>query len=172
MKHLLSVTIALLLLTTNAFASDLGGGWYHGDQRTFISNTGPGGVVIRTEDGRMIAFHFVNQNTLVADNERLAGTVTDGGRTIQWTNGTIWTRLPVVSLDVSGTWFHKVSATSIRRAGTGYVLRNEDGLETRLELRGNRLVQPDGPLNGVIQSNGQIIEWNNNTIWRRTPALG
>ncbi|MPZ78693.1 MAG: hypothetical protein GEU77_19505 [Deltaproteobacteria bacterium] len=92
---------------------------------------------------------------------------------IEWQNGTTWTRTPSRHRRLAGTWYlngdgdKRVEIVSSR---DGIQAKNERGQTSRLEMERDgdvRAVDWEGGLRGNVKRDR--IEWQNGTIWTRSP---
>jgi hypothetical protein len=116
----------------------IGGAWTCDGRPTSITQDGSGNLVFTNQMGGLSKGRFLNTDTVIATEWEggLHGSVQDGGKTIRWANGTVWSRslsgagtpppLPpgtggstTSSFDISGSW-----------SGTYNNTRGESGAET------------------------------------------
>jgi hypothetical protein len=72
----------------------IGGTWRINNQPTTISQTANGGLLFINEGGARSAGRFLDATTVIATDwvGGLRGKLEDGGNTIRWANGTVWSR--------------------------------------------------------------------------------
>jgi hypothetical protein len=93
--------------------------------------------------------------------------------TIEWANGTTWTRAPSRRRDLTGTWYlngardQRVEIVSSR---DGLQAKNERGQTSRIQSARDgdiRALDWEGGLRGDVKRDR--IEWRNGTTWTRSP---
>jgi hypothetical protein len=135
-----------------------------------------------TQEGQSVTFHnerggkskgrFVSSNEVVADEWEggLRAKVTDGGNRLEWANGSVWRRK--VTTLLAGNWEinkGKWELTAIRQEGRKLWFTNEFGdtsegvFESQTRVKATKW---EGGLGATIE-NGNIIKWDNGTVWRR-----
>jgi hypothetical protein len=135
-----------------------------------------------TQEGKSLTFHnergdksrgrFLSSHEVVADDweNGLRAQVTDGGNRLEWANGSVWRKKSTPSL--AGNWEinkGRWELTTIRQEGRKLWFTNEFGdtsegfFESQTRVKATKW---EGGLGATIE-NGNIIKWDNGTIWRR-----
>ncbi|MGA9799280.1 MAG: hypothetical protein WBQ68_09735 [Terriglobales bacterium] len=191
----LSITAALTILrleATGAMAaprpqgpaasSGFQGAWCaQGDRTKHCSVSGNGVFLTFTnENGDTSTGHFIgmSQNVVSADQWNFVqGTLSGDGQTINWSNGTYWTRCSgggghrTPNLD--GTWYRsgdRSQRCSIRQRKGNLQLRNESGQSASgsIDRRGRVTTNWSGTqITGKLSPDGNTIYWDNGTSWSR-----
>lgn len=162
--------------------SALLGAWCaQGDPTKHCSVSGNGVFLNFTnENGDTSTGHFVgmSQNVVSADQWNFVqGTLSGDGRTINWSNGTYWTRCSggggrrTPNLD--GTWYRggdRSQSCNIRQRKGNLQLRNESGQSASgsVDRRGHVTTNWSGTqIGGTLSPDGNTIYWDNGTSWSR-----
>ena len=177
MSLLFTLPVHSLVVSGQGSNPDLSGNWeskYKPD-----SNWADASV---TQEGQSLTFHnenggksrgrFVSSHEVVADEweNGLRARVTEGGNRLEWANGSVWRRKATTSL--AGNWEinkGRWELTTIRQEGRKLWFTNEFGdtsegfFESQTRVRATKW---EGGLGATIE-NGNIIKWDNGTIWRR-----
>ena len=150
------------------------GTWYHDNRPTSIQPHRHNQYVFCNENGNC-AQGQVNYFSIQVPGWNVNGNI-QNGQVIMWSNGTEWTRTPSyrhhnrqMMININGRWYHHGSPTMIQVQpnGRNFVLINEDGQANPGFIQGNTLIIPSLGINGVINHNGRMISWSNQTVWNR-----
>ncbi len=93
--------------------------------------------------------------------------------TIEWSNGSMWTRTPSQRRNLAGTWYlngDRSKRVEIVSSRDGLQAKNERGQTTRLQTVRDgdiRALDWEGGLRGDVKRDR--IEWQNGTTWTRSP---
>lgn len=110
----------------------------------------------------------------------VTGTLSQGGRQIQWSNGTFWARCPSGgggggnhSLNLNGNWYpngNRSQQCSIQQHRGNLTLQNESGQRATGSFNGkfNLTTNWQGTtIHGTVTRDGSRINWDNGTYWIR-----
>lgn len=93
--------------------------------------------------------------------------------TIEWANGSTWTRSPSHRRDLTGTWYlngARNKRVEIVSSRDGLQAKNERGQTSRIRTARDgdiRALDWEGGLRGDVKRDR--IEWQNGTTWTRSP---
>ncbi len=182
-KALASVS-GLMLVNVATFAgapqnSGLASGWLYEGQACSIQVAGTTLLLIN-ENGAVGSAIFTSENTLVVLSGNgwdvgLTAQITHRGRTINWSNNTVWTKgpNPRPAPEVAGGWLYEAQACAIFQQANQLVLINEVGaIGTALWSGDHRFTLLGGAgwdlgLIGQVADNFNSIQWTNNTVWTK-----
>jgi len=190
MRQLKLVYAALLaaLLTAPAVASaqphdrgeanrreaNLVGKWYSNGERDKLVEirSSRRGLQARNEHGATSRLETRGNNVRALDWEGgLRGHIKRD--TIEWANGSMWTRAPSHSRDLAGTWYlngARDKRVEIISSPDGLQARNERGHTSRIQTARDgdiRALDWEGGLRGDVRRDR--IDWQNGTSWTRSP---
>ena len=108
----------------------------------------------------------------------VTGTLSQGGRQIQWSNGTFWARCPTGGggggrQDLNGNWYpngNRSMQCSIQQHRGNLQLQNESGQRATGSFQGKRNISTNWQgtrINGTVTQDGNRINWDNGTYWIR-----
>jgi hypothetical protein len=111
----------------------------------------------------------------------VTGMLSQGGRQIQWSNGTFWARCPSSGgdggnrsrLSLNGNWYpngNRSLQCSIQERRGNLTLQNENGQRATGSFNGKYQVTTNWQgtrINGTITRDGNRINWDNGTFWIR-----
>lgn len=121
-------------------------------------------------------------NVLVADEwQFVQGTLSSNGRTIDWSNGTYWSRCDNSGgggggghrPNIDGTWYRsgdRSQSCYIKQRGKNLKLTNESGATATGSFDGKRHFTTNWngtTVGGTLVSAGERINWDNGTYWTR-----
>lgn len=131
----------------------------NGSAAVGVIENGTTTLVFFNRTGETTTGHWVNPNTVTADNWNVTGTVSNGQ--ISWSNGSVWQK----KLVISGTT-NAGGDISITQTGGQIILTNRTGQTSRAQLTSsNTIVALDwGTISGTIDD-GKIT-WSNGTMWK------
>src|SRR5688572_355747 len=154
--------------------ANLLGKWYSNGERDkpVEIRTSRRGLQARNEHGATSRLETRGNNVRALDWEGgLRGHIRRD--TIEWANGSMWTRAPSYGRNLTGTWYlngahdKRVEIVSSR---DGLQARNERGQTSRIRTVRNgdiRALDWEGGLRGDVKRDR--IEWQNGTTWTRSP---
>jgi hypothetical protein len=169
---LLSVVLIACATTSWSFYTDnVSGTWFHDGRTVTIEKSGFDQYLFCNEDRNCANGFFSGNRSIQVSQWSVSGVLSQHGRTIEWSNGTQWTRYPNHhngQLFLTGQWFHNGQPTRIQmRTNRDFLLINEMGQSNIGYLQGNILIIPSLNIRGYLSSDENQIKWSNNTIWVR-----
>jgi hypothetical protein len=168
----------------NAGSGFLGAWCAQGDPNKHASISSNGVFFnLTNENGDTSMGHLqgAQQNVIVADGwQFVQGTLTSDGSSIDWSNGTYWSRCGGGGggggwgrPNIDGTWYRSGNhslACSIRQRGKNLRLTNETGATATGSFDSKRHVTTNWSgttIGGTIVARGDRINWDNGTYWTR-----
>lgn len=136
-----------------------------------------GQLTLVTWDGKTNRAQYRSDGSILsADN--VTGTVSNGGRRIDWSNGTHWLAdgpAPSTGRAIAGSWTAVVPAKNFRRggyritenAGTLTFLSWDGASSTGRYLNDSTVIAEQWNATGKISPDGRRIVWSNATYWER-----
>jgi hypothetical protein len=178
----LIICVLLPLDKSLAFGrQDLSGTWFHDNQPVSITHQFHRNYLFCNEQNDC-ANGFMNfPGNIVVPQWQVNGSIQGGGNSIYWSNNTVWTRSnfppfgpgpfpPVFNpMMLNGQWTHDGQATFITVYGNGQLtITNEQQQTFPGYLNSARVIFiPSLGIQGMINHRGNLIRWNNNTVWTR-----
>ena len=154
--------------------ANLLGKWYSNGERDkpVEIRTSRRGLQAKNEHGATSRLEMRGNNVRALDWE---GGLRGHGRrdTIEWANGSMWTRAPSQRRNLAGTWYlngDRNKRVEIVSSRDGLQAKNERGQTTRLQTVRDgdiRALDWEGGLRGDVKRDR--IEWQNGTTWTRSP---
>ena len=154
--------------------ANLLGKWYSNGERDkpVEVRTLRRGLQARNEHGATSRLEMRGNNVRALDWEGgLRGHIKHD--TIEWANGSMWTRTPSQRRNLAGTWYlngDRSKRVEIVSSRDGLQAKNERGQTTRLQTVRDgdiRALDWEGGLRGDVKRDR--IEWQNGTTWTRSP---
>jgi len=174
----------LMLVNVPAFAGiqrkvGLASGWLYNGQACSIQQAGLTLLLIN-ENGAVGSAIFTGVNTLLVLggsgwDAGLTAQITNRGRTINWSNNTVWTKglNPHSPPEIASEWLYQNQPSAIFQQANQLLLINEVGaIGTALWSGSNRFTVTGGAgwdlgLVGQLVDGGDMIQWTNNTVWNK-----
>jgi hypothetical protein len=154
--------------------ANLLGKWYSNGERNkpVEIRTSRRGLQARNEHGATSRLEKRGNNVRALDWEGgLRGHIRRD--TIEWANGSIWTRAPSHRRSLAGTWYlngDRSKRVEIVSSRDGLQAKNERGQTSRIQTARDgdiRALDWEGGLRGDVKRDR--IEWQNGTTWTRAP---
>lgn len=148
----------------NGEPANLSGAW---------ATDGGGTKILQFDDQLLLIDELgaVSQGTLdgpfalTATDFGITGTIDPDSRSIEFSDGTTWNRVPV--LDRNENWnFGPTNPTAVSQIGTRFVFTNEHGDRSEGAFEpGTGLVATDWGITGMLNFTTGEIDWSNGTTW-------
>lgn len=154
--------------------ANLVGKWYSNGERNkpVEIRTSRRGLQARNEHGATSRLETRGNNVRALDWEGgLRGHIRRDS--IEWANGSMWTRAPSHRRDLMGTWYlngARDKRVQIVSSRDGLQAKNERGQTSRIQAARDgdiRALDWEGGLRGDVKRDR--IEWQNGTTWTRSP---
>lgn len=137
-----------------------------------------GQLTLTSPDGSKSRASYSSAATIVATDWNATGTISPGGRRIDWSNGGYWEAdgpAPTPRPAITGSWTAVIPAKGFRRggysiAGSADKLRflSYDGASSNGRyLNDSTVIAEQWNVTGKISPDGKRIDWSNATYWER-----
>ncbi|WP_158791856.1 hypothetical protein [Granulicella sp. L60] len=159
------------------------GTWCVQGDRTKQASISSNGAFLNltNESGDTSIGNLQGSNQIVAPGwQFVTGTLSGNGGTINWSNGTYWTRCGSgggggghSSYSLNGNWYpngNRSLQCSIQQHRGNLTLQNESGQRATGSLVGRRQLTTNWAgttIRGTVSSDGNRINWDNGTYWIR-----
>jgi hypothetical protein len=160
------------------------GGWCAQGDPTKQTSISYNGVMynLTNETGDTSVGNPQGNNQIVAPGwQFVTGTLNQGGRQIQWSNGTFWARCPSGgggggggrALNLNGNWYpngNRSQQCSIQQHRGNLTLQNENGQRATGSINGRFHLTTNWQgttISGTVTRDGNRINWDNGTYWIR-----
>lgn len=154
----------------------ISGTWNDAGKPSSITQDAANNLIFTNGNGLRSAGRFADASTVIATQWEggLRGKLTNNNATIQWANGTTWTRpAPSTFPWIGGGWSDANQSATVEqdfndRAKLVFV--NRMGWRSKGTFLNPTTVvasEWEGGLRGALTDNGETIRWANGTVWYR-----
>lgn len=166
----------LISASTGTANPQISGTWNDAGKPSSITQDASNSLVFTNGAGMRSAGRFADATTVIATNWEggLRGKLTNNNATIQWANGTTWTRpAPSTVPWIGGGWADAGQSATIEQDfndRSKLVFVNRMGWRSKgTFVNPTTVVATDweGGLRGALTDNGETIRWANGTVWYR-----